>query len=191
MSESAEGDFLAKAINEWKREFERIRWQQWESLSPQEQRHAQDHTLGSYIVSDSKYPFTKRPLNCALSLYEIKLALWAARGDFDEAAIRLRVTPDRLRQAIKGVSELEQYVPSKKQRKRDAGEPLVDISLRNFGCSMTLRIGGIPRGNYITNGRVEDDKLVIDIDPMPTKEQAERRNEIHRLALENVRGGGK
>ena len=134
MSESAEADFLAKAINEWKREFERIRWQQWESLSPREQRHAQDHTLGSYIVSDSKYPFTKRPPNCALSLYEIKLALWAAQGDFDEAAIRLRVTPDRLRQAIKGVSELEQYVPSKKQRKREAGEPLVDISLRNFGC---------------------------------------------------------
>ena len=43
---------------------------------------------------------------------------------------------------------------------------------------------------YITNGRVEDDKLVIDIDPMPTKEQAERRNEIHRLALENVREAG-
>ena len=106
------------------------------------------------------------------------------------AFIRLRVTPDRLRQAIKGVSELERYVPRKKQRQRDAGEPLVDISLRNFGCSMTLRIGGIPRGNYITNGRVEDDKLVIDIDPMPTKEQAERREEIHRLALENVRGGG-
>jgi hypothetical protein len=56
---------------------------------------------------------------------------------------------------------------------------------------VTLRIGGIPRGNYINNGRVEDDKLVIDIDPMPTKEQAERREEIHRLALENVRGGEK
>ena len=130
---------------------------------------------GQLLVSDSKYPFTKRPLNCALSLYEIKLALWAAEGDFDEAAIRLRVTPDRLRQAVKGVSELEQYVPSKKQRKREAGEPLVDISLRNFGYGLTLRIGGIPRGNYITNGRIEDDKLVIDIDPMPTKEQAERR----------------
>ena len=191
MTESAEADFLAKAINEWKREFERIRWQQWENLSPQEQRHAQDHTLGSYIVSDSKYPFAKRPPNCALSLDEIKLALWAARGDFDEAAIRLRVTPDRLRQAVKGVSELEQYVPSKKQRKREAGEPLVDISLRNFGCSVTLRIGGIPRRNYTIRGRVEDDRLVIDIDPMPTKEQAERRTEIYRLALENVRGGGK
>jgi hypothetical protein len=191
MTESAEADFLAKAINEWKREFERIRWQQWESLSPQEQRHAQDHTLGGYILSDSKYPFTKRPLNCLLSLYEIKLALWAARGDFDEAAIRLRVTPDRLRQAVKGVSELEQYVPSKKQRKREAGEPLVDISLRNFGGSMTVRIGGLPRGNYIIRRRVEDDRLAIDIDPMPTKEQAERRMEIHRLALENARRGGK
>jgi hypothetical protein len=40
MSESAESDFLTTAINEWKREFERIRWQQWESLSLQEQRHA-------------------------------------------------------------------------------------------------------------------------------------------------------
>jgi hypothetical protein len=114
MADNAGVDFLAKTINEWKREFERIRWQQWEGLSPQEQRHAQDHTLGSYIVSDSKYPFTKRPLNCALSLYEIKLALWAAQGDFDEAAIRLRITPDRLRRAIKGVSKLERYTPSKK-----------------------------------------------------------------------------
>ena len=117
--------------------------------------------------------------------------MWAARGDFDEAAIRLRVTPDRLRQAVKGVSDLERYVPTRKQQKRAAGEPLVDISLRNFGGAMTLRIGGIPRRNYTIRGRVEDDSLVIDIDPMPTKEQTERRNEINRLALENVRGGGK
>jgi hypothetical protein len=182
-------DALRAAVNDWKAKFEKTRWEQWESLSDEEKRHAVEHTKDSYITGLT-YPFVKRPAECPLSLYEIGIALWVSEGDFYEAAVRLRVSPERLATAINNVPEFKKYAPNLKQQKRDAGEPLVEVIPRDAGINFDIRISGLSRDrNYSVNWRADGDTLVLTVDRQPTKEQAKRLEELYRRALEVVKEG--
>jgi hypothetical protein len=90
-------EVLRTAINDWKRNFEQVRWERFERLDEREKQRAMEHCLGGYIAGLT-YPFVKR--ECPLSLFEIGTALWVSEGDFCEAALRLRVSPERLATAI-------------------------------------------------------------------------------------------
>jgi hypothetical protein len=103
-----------------------------------------DHAMDGYIAGLT-YPFVKRPAECPLSLYEIGTALWVSEGDFYEAALRLRVSPERLATAIKNVPEFKKYAPNSKQQKRDTGEPLVEVIARDAGANFDIRIGSEPQ----------------------------------------------
>jgi hypothetical protein len=177
-------EVLRTAINDWKRKFEQTRWEQWESLPDDEKKRAMDHALGGYLIG-ATYPFVKRPAECALSLFEVRMALWQSEGDFYEAALRLRVSPERLATVIKGVPDFKKYVPNSKQRERDAGEPLVEVIPRDAGVNFDIRISGLSRNrNYNVGYRVDGDTLVLTVDRQPTKEQAKRQEELYRRALE-------
>jgi hypothetical protein len=140
--------------------------------------------MGGYITGLT-YPFVKRPAECPLSLYEIGIALWVSEGDFYEAALRLRVSPERLATAIKNVAEFKKYAPNSKQQKRDAGEPLVEVIPRDAGVNFDIRISGLSRNrNYSVDFRADGDVMVITVDRQPTKEQAKRQEELYRRALE-------
>jgi hypothetical protein len=131
-------EVLRTAINDWKAKFEQTRWEQWDRLPEEEKRHALEHAMGGYITGVT-YPFVKRPAECPLSLFEIGIALWVSEGDFYEAALRLRVSPERLATAIKNVPEFTKYAPNLKQQKRDAGEPLVEVIPRDAGVNFDIR----------------------------------------------------
>jgi hypothetical protein len=182
-------DALRTAINDWKRKFEQVRWEKFEQLDEREKRHALEHGMGGYITGIT-HPFVKRPAECALSLFEIGIALWLSEGDFYEAALRLRVSPERLATAIKNVPQFKKYAPNSKQQKRDAGEPLVEVIPRDAGINFDIRISGLSRNrNYSVGCRVDGDALVLTVDRQPTKEQAQRQEELYRRALEVVKEG--
>jgi hypothetical protein len=177
-------EVLRTAINDWKAKFEQTRWEQWDCLPEEEKRHALEHAMGGYITGLT-YPFVKRPAECPLSLYEIGIALWVSESDFDEAVLRLRVSPERLATAIKNVPEFKRYGPNVKQQKRDAGEPLVEVIPRDAGVNFDIRVSGLSRNrNYSVGCRVDGDALVLTVDRQPTKEQAKRQEELYRRALE-------
>jgi hypothetical protein len=179
-------EVLRTAINDWKAKFEQTRWEQWDRLPEEEKRHALEHAMGGYITGVT-YPFVKRPAECPLSLFEIGIALWVSEGDFYEAALRLRVSPERLATAIKNVPEFTKYAPNLKQQKRDAGEPLVEVIPRDAGVNFDIRISGLSRNrNYSVGCRVDGDALVLTVDRQPTKEQAKRQEELYQRALEVV-----
>jgi hypothetical protein len=135
-----------QVINDWKSKFEQIRWERFEQLDAREKKRALEHCASGYIAGIT-YPFVKRPADCPLSLFEIGTALWASGGDFYEAALRLRVSPERLATAIKNVPEFKKYAPNAKQQKLDAGEPLVEVTPRDAGVNFDVRISGLSR-NY-------------------------------------------
>jgi hypothetical protein len=178
---------LRTAINEWKLKFEQARWDKFEQLDEREKKRAMDHCASGYIVGID-YPFVKRPPECSLSLFEIRIALWVSEGDFYEAALRLRVSPERLATAIKNVPELKKYAPNSKQQKREAGEPLVEVIPRDMGVNFDIRIGGLSRNrNYNLGYRVDGDTMVLTVDRQPTQEQAKMQEELYRRALEVVK----
>jgi hypothetical protein len=182
-------DALRTAINDWKRKYEQIRWERWESLSEDEKKRAMDYAMGGYITGIT-YPFVKRPSECPLSLFEIRVALWLSGSDFYEAAIRLRVSPERLASAIKNVPDFEKYAPRSKQQKREAGEPLVEVIPRDAGINFDIRIRGLSRTrDYAVGCRTEGDDIVLTVDRQLTPEQAWRREELYRRALEVAKEG--
>jgi hypothetical protein len=177
-------DALRAAINDWKAKFEETRWEQWESLTDEEKRRAVEHAKDSYIAGLT-YPFVKRPAECSLSLFEIGIALWASEGDFYEAALRLRVSPERLAMAIKNVREFRKYLPNSKQQKRDAGDPLVEVIPRDGGVNFDVRVRLLSRNrNYAVGRRIEGGEVVLTVDRLPTPEEAKRREELYHRALE-------
>jgi hypothetical protein len=180
---------LRTAINDWKRKFEQVRWERFEQLDGRERQRAIDHCLGGYITGIA-YPFVKRPAGCPLSIFEIGIALWASVGDFYEAALRLRVSPERLATAIKNFPEFKKYAPNSTQQKRDAGEPFVEVIPRDAGVNFDIRIGGLSRNyNYGIGSRIEGDTIVLTVDRQSTKEQAKRQEELYRRALEVAKEG--
>jgi hypothetical protein len=174
---------LRTAINNWKAKFEKTRWDQWDRLPETEKRHALEHAMGGYITGIT-YPFVKRPAECPLSLFEIGIALWVSEGDFYEAALRLRVSPERLATAIKNVPELKKYMPDSKQRKRDAGEPLIEVIPRDMGLNLTIRVAKLCNSPYALGYRMEGDCLVIDLDRQMTREQNLRYRRLMERAEE-------
>jgi hypothetical protein len=184
-------DVLRAAINDWKAGFERTRWEQWDNLPDDQKRHAAEHAADSYITGIT-YPFVKRPAESPLSLFEVGIALWVASGDFYEAALRLRVSPERLATAIRNVPEFKKYAPSPKQQKCDAGEPLVQVIPRDAGVNLDIRLRMLSRNrNYALGYRVEGDELVITVDRQLTKEQTERRDELYRRAPDVAKESGR
>lgn len=179
-------DALRAAIDDWKRKFEQTRWEQWDRLPDEEKRHALEHAMGGYIAGLT-YPFVKRPAECPLSLYEIGTALWVSEGDFFEAALRLRVSPERLATAIKHVPEFKKYAPNSKQQKRDAGEPLVEAIPRDQGLNLTIRVAKLSNSPYALRYRMEGDYLAIDLDRQMTPEQNLRYRRLLERAEEVAR----
>lgn len=172
-------EVFKNAAEAWKAQFEGTRWEEFDRLADQDKRHALEQALGHFVSGSASYPWIKRPVNVPITLFEAMLALWASDGDFEEAALRLRVGTDRLRTAIAGIKSLRRYVP----KRMDEGHPLVEIIPREMGLALEIRIEKLSRSDYQVNARKDGDTLVISVDRVPTKEQRERREAMLQKAL--------
>jgi hypothetical protein len=87
--------------------------------------------------------------------------------------------------AIKNVPEFKKWAPNSKQRKRDAGEPLVEVIPRDSGVNFDVRLGPVSRNyNYAIGSRIEGDVMVITVDRILSAAQKLRLRRLVETAME-------
>lgn len=79
-----------------------------------------DH-FPSDLIPLPTMPYDTRPVELPLDIEECRTALWASRGNISEAALRLKITPLRLRKFV-------EKSPRLMEEQREAQDQLLDQS---------------------------------------------------------------